>query len=116
MSLHLFAGLRVRDLQAARPWYERLFGEPSFFPNATEAVWTLAEDGSVYVVEHADGAGNSVVTIFLEDLDAHVAAVAERGLEPDERLTYSNGVRKTVYRDPDGNEVGFGGAPLDAGS
>src|SRR6202020_856718 len=32
MSLHLFAGLRVRDLQAARPWYERLLGEPTFFP------------------------------------------------------------------------------------
>jgi hypothetical protein len=53
-----------------------------------------------------------VVTLFLDDLDAHVAAVAARGLEPDERLTYSNGVRKAVYRDSDGNEVGFGGAPL----
>ena len=116
MSLHLFAGLRVRDLQAARAWYERLLGEPSFFPNDTEAVWTLAEDRSVYVVEEADGAGNSVVTLFLDDLDAHVAAVAARGLEPDERLTYSNGVRKMLYRDPDGNEVGFGGAPLDDGS
>ena len=116
MSLHLFAGLRVRDLQAARPWYERLFGKPSFFPNDTEAVWTLADDRSVYVVEHADGAGSSVVTIFLDDLDAHVAAAAARGLEPTERLTYSNGVRKTLYRDPDGNEVGFGGAPLGAGS
>jgi hypothetical protein len=46
MSLHLFAGLRVRDFQAARPWYERLLGEPTFFPHATEAVWTLAEDRS----------------------------------------------------------------------
>jgi hypothetical protein len=53
-----------------------------------------------------------VVTLFLDDLDAHVAAVAARGLEPDARLTYSNGVRKAVYRDSDGNEVGFGGAPL----
>jgi hypothetical protein len=113
MSLHLFAGLRVRDLQAVRPWYERLFGEPSFFPNATEAVWTLADDRSVYVVEHAGGAGSSVVTIFLGDLDAQVAAIAARGLEPDERLTYSNGVRKALYRDPDGNELGFAGAPLD---
>ena len=26
MSLHLFAGLRVRDLQSARAWYERLLG------------------------------------------------------------------------------------------
>jgi catechol 2,3-dioxygenase-like lactoylglutathione lyase family enzyme len=116
MSLHLFAGLRVRDFQTARPWYERLLGEPTFLPHATEAVWTLAEDRSVYVVEHADGAGNGVVTIFVEDLDARVAAIAARGLEPDERLTYSNGARKTLYRDPDGNELGFGGAPLGTGS
>lgn len=113
MSLHLFAGLRVRDFEAARPWYEQLLGKPSFLPHDTEAVWTLAEDRSVYVVEHADGAGNSVVMIWVDDLDAQTAAIADRGLEPDQRLTYSNGVRKTVYRDPDGNEVGFGGAPLE---
>src|SRR5919197_5037263 len=104
MPVHLFAGLRVRDFQAARAWYERLLGEPTFLPHATEAVWTLAEDRSVYIAEHADGAGQSVVTIFVDDLDAHVAAIAARGLEPDEQLAYSNGVRKTVYRDPDGNE------------
>ena len=113
MSLHLFAGLRVRDFQAARAWYERLLGEPTFFPHATEAVWTLAEDRSVYIVEHADGAGNSVTTIFLDDLDARVAAIAASGIEPDERETYPGGVRKMIYRDPDGNELGFGGAPLD---
>src|SRR5436305_10707707 len=116
MSLPLSAGLRVREFQAARRWYERLLGEPTFFPHATEAVWTLADSRSVYVVEHAESAGNCVVTIFVEDLDAHVAAITARGLEPDERLTYSNGVRKTIYRDPDGNELGFGGAPRDAGS
>jgi hypothetical protein len=57
-----------------------------------------------------------VVTIFVDDLDAHVAAIAARGLEPDERVTHSGGVRKPLYRDPDGNELGFGGAPLDSGS
>lgn len=113
MSLHLFAGLRVRDFEAARSWYERLLGEPTFFPHATEAVWTLAEDRSVYVEERAEGAGNASVTIFLDDLDAHVEAIAARGLEPDGRETYANGVRKVIYRDPDGNELGFGGAPLD---
>ena len=112
MPVHLFAGLRVRDFQAARPWYERLFGEPSFFPHDSEAVWTLADERSVYVVEHPDGAGHSVVTIFTEELAAHVAAIAARGLEPDERETYDNGVRKVLYHDPDGNEVGFGGPPV----
>jgi glyoxalase/bleomycin resistance protein/dioxygenase superfamily protein len=68
-----------------------------------------------YVVEHADGAGKAVATIFVDDLDAHLAAIAARGLEPDEIETYSNGVRKAVYRDPDGNELGFGGATLHTG-
>jgi catechol 2,3-dioxygenase-like lactoylglutathione lyase family enzyme len=113
MSLHLFAGLRVREFAEARKWYERLLGEPTFFPHATEAVWTLAEGRSLYVVEDADRAGHCVVTIFVDDLDVWVAEIAARGLDPDERLTYSNGVRKAVYRDPDGNELGFGGAPVE---
>ncbi len=110
---HLFAGLRVREFDEARAWYERLLGEPTFFPHATEAVWTLAEGRSLYVVEDADRAGHCVATIFVDDLDARVAEIAARGLDPDERLTYSNGVRKTVYRDPDGNELSFGGAPAE---
>jgi hypothetical protein len=114
MSLHLFAGLRVRDYRAARPWYDRLLGEPTFFPHDTEAVWTLADDRSVYVVEHPEGAGHCVVTIFVDDLDAQVAAAAARGVEPDDHETYANGVRKVVYHDPDGNEVGFGGGPTEA--
>ncbi len=92
-----------------------MLGEPTFFPHATEAVWTLAEDRSVYVAEHGDGAGHCVVTIFIDDLDAQVAAIADRGLEPNETETYSGGVRKAVYRDPDGNELGFGGAPRHPG-
>ncbi|HEX8103811.1 MAG TPA: VOC family protein [Solirubrobacteraceae bacterium] len=111
MSLALFAGVPVRDLSAARGWYEQLLGEPSFFPHATEIVWTLAEERSVYVVQDADRAGRALVTVFVGDLDAHVAEIAARGLEPTERETYSNGVRKLIYCDPDGNEVGFAGFP-----
>jgi catechol 2,3-dioxygenase-like lactoylglutathione lyase family enzyme len=114
MSPDLFAGLRVREFAEAREWYERLLGEPTFYPHATEAVWTLAEGRSLYIEENAERAGHCLATIFVEDLDAWVAEIAARGLDPDERLTYSNGVRKAVYRDPDGNELGFGGAPVEA--
>jgi hypothetical protein len=48
--------------------------------------------------------------LFVDDLEALLAAIASRGLEPDERVTYSNGVGKATYRDADGNEIGFGGA------
>lgn len=114
-SVHLFAGLRVRDFGTARAWYERVLGPPTSFPHATEAVWTLADGRSIYVVQDADRAGQGVVLVFVDDLDAHVAAIASRGVEPDASETYSHGVRKAVYRDPDGNEVGFGGAPIHTG-
>ena len=105
--------MRVRDFAAARAWYEQLFGEPSFFPHDTEAVWTLADDRSIYIEEDAENAGGGVVTLFVDDLDARVADISSRGLDPADRETYSNGVRKAIYRDPDGNEVGFGGPPLE---
>ena len=112
MEVALFAGFRVRDLAAAREWYERLLGEPSFMPNATEVVWTLDDGRSLYIVEeHAERAGGGLVTVWVDDLDACVAQIAGRGLEPADRETYSNGVRKVIYRDDDGNEIGFGGPP-----
>ena len=37
------------------------------------------------------------------------ANVPMRGIEPAGRETYGDGVRKVIYRDPDGNEIGFGG-------
>jgi hypothetical protein len=38
------------------------------------------------------------------------AAVRDDGKSA-EREAYANGVRKATFRDPDGNEIGFGGAP-----
>ncbi|MEY2438226.1 MAG: hypothetical protein QOF97_3062, partial [Acidimicrobiaceae bacterium] len=60
------------------------------------------------IVVRPEGAGHSVVTIFVDDLDDQIAGIAERGIERTKQETYNNGVRKVVYRDPDGNEVGFG--------
>jgi len=112
MALYLFAGMAVSDYAAALAWYEKLLGAPpSFFPNDTEAVWELAEGRSVYIVKRPEHAGHAMHTVIVDDLDALVAEIAQRGLEPAKRETYSNGVRKTTYVDPDGNEIGFGGVP-----
>jgi hypothetical protein len=109
----LFAGIRVRDYHAARAWYERLLGkEPAFLPHATEAVWELAEHRYLFVIENREAPGGAVITIFVDDLDAATAEIASRGIDAAERITLSNGVRKAVYRDADGNEITFGGAPV----
>lgn len=109
MSMDLFAGLRVRSLSTARPFYVRLFGEPSFAPNEVELVWQLAERRSEYIEEDPGRAGHGLVTLLVDDLDDWAARVAGRGLEPARRETYGNGVRKFTYVDPDGNEIGFAG-------
>jgi hypothetical protein len=112
MAPHLFAGICVSDYAAARPWYDRLLGsEPTFLAHDTEAVWELGEGRSVFVVEDAERAGYANHTIFVDDLDSLVSEIAARGIEPAERETYSNGVRKAIYRDAEGNEIGFGGPP-----
>jgi hypothetical protein len=54
----------------------------------------------------------TLVTIFVDDLDRHIASSAARGLEPAQHETYDNGVRQITFRDPDGNQIGFGGAHL----
>ena len=113
MALDLFAGISVDDYAAALAWYERLLGvPPAFFPNDVEAVWELAEHRYLYIEHRPAHAGHALLTLFLEDFDTRVAQIAERGLEPATRETYEDGVRKWTYRDPDGNEIGFGGAPL----
>jgi predicted enzyme related to lactoylglutathione lyase len=110
----LFAGIPVGNYDRAVDWYERLLGSaPSFLPNDTEAVWEVAEHRYVFIEVRPAHAGHAMHTLFVDDLDARVEGISDRGLEPADRETYANGVRKVTYRDPDGNEIGFGGAPLE---
>jgi catechol 2,3-dioxygenase-like lactoylglutathione lyase family enzyme len=111
-GVDLYAGIAVNDYAAALAWYQRLLGSPpTFVASDTEAVWELAEHRSLAVEHLPEHAGHAMHTIFVDDFDALLAQIAGRGLEPTKRETYANGVRKAIYRDPDGNEIGFGGGP-----
>lgn len=111
-TLELFAGIPVTDYQAALKWYEQLLGfPPTFFPNDIEAVWEVAEHRYLYIIRQPERAGYALQTLIVDDLDSLIAEVADRGLDPSNQETYENGVRKIIYCDPDGNEIGFGGVP-----
>lgn len=115
MAIGIFAGIPVRDYAAAVEWYKRLLGaEPSFYPNDVEAVWQLAEDRFVYIIQDRDRAGGGVGMIWVDDPAGMVAKIAERGLAPDD-IEKHDSVWKYVFHDADGNETGIGGEVATAG-
>src|SRR4051794_16689042 len=103
----LFVGVPVADYDVALEWYERLLGgPPAFFPNDHEAVWQLAEHGWIYVVVDADRAGRALVTILVDDIRAHVADLAARGIDTSVTTDIPS-VLRAELTDPEGNRVTF---------
>src|SRR3954452_23146010 len=103
MTVDLFAGLSVSDYEQALAWYEQFWGsEPAFLPNDVEAVWEVAEHKYVYIEARPDHAAHSQCALCVDDLEGWVDPIVERGIEPDVRETYENGVRHVTFRDPDG--------------
>lgn len=100
------------DFQA--DWYQKLFGvPPAFFPNHTEAVWALAEHRWVYIIVERERAGGSIQTIICDELDEVIEEIAQRGLAFSKEEKPAEGVRKVMYYDPDGNELGIGSIPAE---
>ena len=83
---------------------------PSFLANDTEAVWELAENRHLFTEVRPEHAGHARHLLFVDDIDALVGEIEQRGLTPAGRETYSNGVGKVSYEEPDGNRFEFGGA------
>ncbi len=109
MAVGIFAGIPVSDYKQAVERYVRVLGaDPSFYPNDVEAVWQLAEDRYVYIIEDAERAGGAVGMIWVDDPAAVVTQIAERGLEPTD-IEKHDPVWKYVFHDIDGNETGIGG-------
>ena len=107
----LFAGIPVADLDAAIEWYERLFGAPpDMAPNDTERTWRLTDQAWIYVVADPERAGKGLVTVMVDDLDARLDAIRERGIEVGEVEEMNENTRKAEIVDPEGNRIGFGQA------
>jgi catechol 2,3-dioxygenase-like lactoylglutathione lyase family enzyme len=107
----LFAGIPVADLEAAVEWYERLLaGPPDMTPHEGERTWRLTEESWIYVVRDPERAGRALVTVMVDDLEERLAGLRGRGIEPDEIQDISENVRKAVFTDPEGNEIGIGQA------
>jgi predicted enzyme related to lactoylglutathione lyase len=108
---HLFAGIPVADYHAALAWYERLLGRPpDVVVHENEAMWQVASAGWIYVVGDVGRAGSALVTLLVDDLDAQIAELAERGLAVG-AIEPLPGARKAAIFDPEGNTISFGEVP-----
>ena len=104
---HSFAGLPVTEYATAYDWYARLLGrEADMFPHDRECVWHLTSTSSIYVVQDPQRAGRSLVTLALDDLDAHERRMRSAGfiatLDPGDVS-----LRRLVVTDADGNRIMF---------
>ena len=109
---YVFAGIPIAHRDAAAGWYERFIGRPpDLIPNDNEAAWRLTETGWIYIVVDEDRAGSALNTLLVDDLDAFLASLAERGITTSPVKTIGDAVRVTVVTDPDGNRLQVGQPP-----
>ena len=68
----------------------------------------------VATVLNLEAAGYAVITIVASTCDTRIPQIAERGLTPSNEAIRDNGMHETTYSDPDGNEISFGGQPVES--
>ena len=103
----LSAGLIVSDHGTAVAWYKRLFGrEPDQRLMDGLAEWQITDTAWIQVFADPSKAGNSEVTIGVDDIEQHVQPIIDNGLELD-RQTTTRGQHLASVNDPDGNLIIF---------
>jgi predicted enzyme related to lactoylglutathione lyase len=103
----VLAGVAVADVDAAMPWYERLFGRPADAqPMAGLAECHFPSGGVVQLVASAERSGRSLLTLDVDGLERELAAMQERGLDagPLDDTT-SEKVLIATATDPEGNAI-----------
>lgn len=103
---HLLAVVPVTDIDTARQWYEKLFGRPcDNNPMPVLVEWQVVPGGWVQVFVDEERAGSGLANFAVDDLAAHVAEAADRGLAPGEIEGADKGVELSTLKDPDGNLI-----------
>jgi catechol 2,3-dioxygenase-like lactoylglutathione lyase family enzyme len=113
---NVLAVVCVADVELARSWYERALGRPvDREPMEGCLEWQLGPSGGLQVIADPEHAGHGMVTLGVDDVDAQVAVLRERGLDientHDGDVPEGATIRIAQLRDPDGNLLTFGEEP-----
>lgn len=105
LTTSVMAAVAVADFDAGLAWYTRLLGRNADQrPTDGLAEWRVSGTAVVQLVHDPDRAGNALLTLGVEDLDAALADLAERGLAPGEVVDGLLGRTASVV-DPEGNRI-----------
>ncbi len=103
---HLLAVIPVSDIGAAAGWYELFLGEPpTNRPMPSLVEWRVTDAGWVQVFADPERAGRTTVNLAVDDLDAAVNELSNRGFAPGEIQSANKGVRLCALKDPDDNTI-----------
>ncbi len=112
MFAHVFAGIPVTSYVLSLAWYQRFAGRPpDLIPNEDEAAWQMSQAGWLCLVADADRAGSAAHTLIVDDLDAFLAELGDRGIVAGPVEAIDDLVRFTLITDPDGNRLTVGQPP-----
>jgi hypothetical protein len=107
MTTNALAGIAVKDLEAAIPWYERLLGRsPDARPMSEVAEWRFEGGGWIQVFEDPERAGRSSVTLVERDLDERLTDLHAKTIEI-RSTNEAESVRTAIVDDLDGNQLVF---------
>jgi predicted enzyme related to lactoylglutathione lyase len=103
---HVLAVVPVSDLDVAAAWYEKLFGRGADNnPMPVLVEWQVVPGGWVQVFVDDERAGSGLLNFAVDDLRAHIADAAARGLNPGAIEGANKGVELSTLTDPDGNVI-----------
>jgi predicted enzyme related to lactoylglutathione lyase len=101
------AVLPVSDHAAAVAWYKQWIGRaPDVEPMEGVAEWQIAENAWIQVAHNPEFAGKTSIVIGVDDIDDHVASLANGGVACGEIQDYDF-IKLTEIVDPEGNKINF---------
>lgn len=104
---NVLAGVAVADLDTAVAWYAKALGrQPDTRPMPEVAEYSFAGGGWMQLFADKERAGNSSVTLTVDNLDGRIKALASAGIRADEP-TRTDLVDTATVTDPDGNRLVF---------
>ncbi|MDQ3148048.1 MAG: VOC family protein [Actinomycetota bacterium] len=102
----MLAEIMVVDFDPAVRWYGSFFGRPpDRRPMDGLVEWQLTDGGGLQLFRKADCRGGVNVTIAVDDVDAHLATLAERGISGETFDSPLGQLRLATLRDPEGNTI-----------